>query len=187
MMKTALALALSTTLLAGAAHAATFTDLPGSGYFGGTVFVGAEATITSFGTSLYFGGADSRPDSFCAISGSSCEADMEIAFNYAVDNLSFSTGGFNPGDFVAVSAFDAAEILLGTIDVFSDTFVDFRAFGSISRLFFDDSSTGAGFGYAGFSFEPASVSAVPLPAGGLLILSGLGGLAVFGRKKKKAA
>lgn len=177
---TALALALVGT--AGAASAATLSTGPlGSGLFGATVAVLPEATITSFGDDLFFGGADGRSDSFCAIAGG-CAADMEIAFTAPVSNLTFATGGFGPGDSVLVSAFDEMDDFLGSILVEADTTVDFTAFASIGRLFFDDSSTASGFGYGTFSFD-VGMAPIPVPASLPLLLAGFGALA-FARRRK---
>ena len=178
----AAALALAT---ASASDAATITVSGfSSGYQSNTVAIAPEATITSFGTDLYFGGAYSgEPGSFCAISGFGCEADLEIAFNGVVSSLMFDVGGYNVGDYLDINIFGIGDIFLGTIAVTSDVVgLDLSSFGSITRLFFDDTSTGAGFGYANFSFDQVAAP-VPLPAAGLLLIGALGGLAALRRRK----
>lgn len=158
---------------AGAASAATLSvDALPQGPYGNTVAVLPEATITSFGSDLYFGGADGRPNSFCALSFGSCEADMEIAFAMNVVNLSFSIAGHNSGDMIEVLAYGPSDSLLGSVSAASDTTVDLTAFGVIRRIFIDDRSTGAGYGYDGFRFDQAA--RVPLPASFLLLAAGLG-------------
>ena len=177
----AAALALAT---ASASDAATITVSGfSSGYQSNTVAIAPEATITSFGTDLYFGGAYSDPGSFCAISGFGCEADLEIAFNGVVSNLIFDVGGYDGGDYVDVNIFGVGNALLGSIAITSDVIgLDLSSFGSITRLFFDDSSTGAGVGYANFSFDQVAAP-VPLPAAGFLLIGALGGLAALRRRK----
>lgn len=170
---------------ASASDAATITVTGFSpGYQSNTVAIAPEATITSFGTDLYFGGAyPGEPGSFCAISGFGCAADMEIAFIGVVSNLMFDVGGYQIGDYVDVNIFGISNVFLGTIAVTSDVVgLDLSGFGSITRLLFDDSSTAAGVGYANFSFDQVAAP-VPLPAGGLLLIGALGGLAALRRRK----
>ena len=170
---------------ASASDAATITVTGFSpGYQSNTVAIAPEATITSFGTDLYFGGAYlGEPGSFCAISGFGCAADMEIAFIGVVSNLMFDVGGYQFGDLVNLDVFGIGNALLGSIAITSDvTGLDLSSFGSITRLFFDDSSTGAGVGYANFSFDQVAAP-VPLPAAGFLLIGALGGLAALRRRK----
>ena len=67
--------------------------------------------------------------------------------------------------------------------------VDFSGFESVTGLLFDDNSTSLGAVYLNFSFDPASdgvddPSTVPLPAGGLLLLTALGAAAGLRRRRK---
>lgn len=169
---------------AASAEAATITVSGfGIGFFGSTVAVAPEATITSFGVDLYFGGAYGPPGSFCAV-GVGCAADMDITFVGAVSNLSFDVGGHNPGDFVALSVFGLGNSLLGSVNITGNAVgFDLSGFGTITRLFFDDSSSGAGFGYDNFAF---TVAAVPLPAGLPLMVGGIGALVAVSRRKRNA-
>ena len=177
----AAALALAT---ASASDAATITVSGFSpGYQSNTVAIAPEATITSFGTDLYFGGAYSDVGSFCAINVSVCNADLEIAFNGVVSNLMFDVGGYQSGDYVDINIFGLGNVLLGSIAITSDVVgLDLSSFGSITRLFFDDNSTSAGVGYANFSFDQVAAP-IPLPAAGFLLIGALGGLAALRRRK----
>ena len=173
-----------TLAAASASNAATIT-VTGfvTGYQSSTVAIAPEATITSFGDDLYFGGAYGDLGSFCAINSFSCDADLEIAFNGVVSNLIFDVGGYDGGDYVDVNIFGVGNALLGSIAITSDVIgLDLSSFGLITRLFFDDSSTGAGVGYANFSFDQVAAP-VPLPAAGFLLIGALGGLAALRRRK----
>jgi len=189
-MKKYLLAAMAAGLIAPAASATTLTlDAFGSGFFGNTVAVAPEATLTSFGSNLFFGGAYfGAPGSFCAISGTTCDADLEISFVAPVANLTFDVGGWDPGDFVALSIFGLGDVLSGSLNIVSNIVgLDLSSYGTITRLFFDDSSTAAGIGYANFSFDLARDSApIPLPAAGWLLLGGLGVLAAAKRRRRTA-
>jgi len=76
--------------------------------------------------------------------------------------------------------------------LFSTTFGDrvFQVLGEVRsftiRVSGDAATDGSGddgFGIRSVTIEPSEVSAVPLPAGGLLLLGGLGGLMVLRRRK----
>tara|TARA_R110002124_G_scaffold151060_3_gene317862 strand:- start:607 stop:1248 length:642 start_codon:yes stop_codon:yes gene_type:complete len=77
----------------------------------------------------------------------------------AVDD---DSGGFAGGEFVFQNNGGNAASLLG---------------GSFSTWYIEDTA---------FSFELTPVAAVPLPAGGLLLMGGLGGLALARRRKQRA-
>ena len=169
--------------LAGGSNAATLSlGSFGVGFYGNTVAVAPEATLTSFGTNFFFGGAYLDPGSFCAINGGSCNASLEIAFSTAVSALSFDVGGYDPGDNVSLDIFGLGNVLLGNVGITSNVLgLNLSSFGTITRLMFNDSSSGGGYGYANFRFD--QVAAVPLPAGGLLLIGAIGGLVALRRRK----
>lgn len=166
----------------GSAQAASLnlTSL-GSGFLGTTSVSPAGAVVsTPDGTDL-FRGAGGIANSICAIDGNVCEADLEVDFTSSVENLSFQAGGYNSGDYVQLSIYDPSNALLGTTDINADGVYDLSSYGTIGRLFFDDSSTGAGFVFGNFTFD---VSAnVPLPAGLPLLVAGLGALGMIRRNR----
>jgi hypothetical protein len=151
------------------------------GYQGTTTLTLPEATLTSFGTDFYIGAAGIA-DEVCAINGSNCEADLDISFNNLVSDLSFVTSGWQTGDSVTASIYDASNSLLASIIITSNTFVDFSAYTGISRLFLDDNSTAAGIAYDQFNF-----TTVPVPAAVWLFGSGLMGIIGFSRRKRDIA
>jgi hypothetical protein len=122
-------------------------------------------TITSPFTILVGPGAASQADGFCFLPGS-CDGDGEMLFDSAVSNLTFDVDGWNPGDSVVISAFNGPN-LLGALNATANGNLDFSGFGAITRLVFDDSSTGAGVGYSTFLFDsgatPPPASAAPVP------------------------
>jgi len=187
MMKLFRSLLITATLLSsGAASSATldFTAL-GTGFLGATTAVLPEASITGFGDDIYLG-SRRVSNSICSIQGSNCEADLQIDFTSTVSNLTFRTGGYNFGDSVTASIYDAGNSLLSSVVITSDGLVDFSVFSGISRLFLDDNSSGAGFVYGEFNFDESSISPVPVPAAAWLFGSVALGLVGFARRRKLA-
>jgi len=156
-----------------------------SGAQGSTVLNMGNATVTGFGSDLFV----YRPGDFgefpnwggiCSLRGD-CEHDLEIAFTGAVENLTFQSRFHQAGDQATVFAYNGLT-LLGSVLVNSDADLDFSGFGAITRLFFDDNSSAAGYGWGEFVFD--EVNQVPLPASTLLLITGLAFL--FTRRRVKA-
>ncbi|MFN0102024.1 MAG: PEP-CTERM sorting domain-containing protein [Bryobacteraceae bacterium] len=137
---------------------------------GGTVFVYRPGDFGAFTTS---GG-------LCALSGGSCQTDWRLDFDFGVTNLMFESAFFNPVDFVSVEYFDGATSL-GSIPVAANGTFDLSSVPRITSLVFNDSSTGAGFGFGDFSFDRAG-SAIPEPA--TLLLLGMGLAAIAYRRRR---
>lgn len=179
---------LTAAVIAGVAVSAEAAQLDFTGFSSGlqgtTTLVLPEATVTGEDdtTDLFVGGPFGN--GLCAIVGGVCEGDLQIAFNFDVQNVNFNYGTGNPGDFVEVSGFDADGNLIGSVflDSTSGTaFADLSSLGVLRTLYFDDSSTGAGYGFTGISFDRAA--AVPLPATLPLMAGGLAALAALRRRR----
>lgn len=176
-----LAVALAAAVCASAASADTlnFDALPAGG-LASTVLNLPQATITGAGTDLYnlksfyFVG---QGGAICSLNGSNCEADLTIDFTAPVSGLTFETVGYDSGDSVTIRVY-AGATLLGSDTVTSNRLVDFSAYSGITRVFFDDSSVGAGYGYGKFSFT----AAVPEPQTYALMLAGLATLGWVARR-----
>ncbi|MCA8868159.1 MAG: VPLPA-CTERM sorting domain-containing protein [Rhodobacteraceae bacterium] len=177
--------ALALTVAGSAVSAATIDFVGfGAGTYGSQIVIdGHTITNTSGGQILVGAGAAGEIDGFCSLTPNvySCEADTDITFASVVSNLSFDLDGSNPGDMVTISIYGIANALLGSL-IFTtpDQHIDLSAYGQITRLFFDDNSSGAGYGYSTFQFDTAQV---PLPAGGVLLLTALLGLGAAKRRK----
>ena len=153
----------------------------GSGNLGTATANLPEATITASGNgTTLFVGAAAIDDEICSLDASAfnCEGDLEIDFTSDVNDLEFTVFGFDSGDFVALSVFDGSDGLLTSLNITGNGLIDLSAFTGIGRLFFEDSSTGAGFAYGEFFFNQTQV--VPIPAALPLLLTALAGL--FGLK-----
>lgn len=183
----------SLSLLAGAALVASalssnastldFSAVQG---FQNSPLVLSNATLTSLsgGRILVGPSAALQEDGFCFFSESNntCESDGRIAFGGPVSNLLFDVDGWDPGDFIAISAYLGATFL-GTLNAVANATLDFSGFGALDRLDFDDSSIGAGAGFSTFRFTEGGVGVIPLPPALPLLAAGLLVLGVIGRRR----
>ena len=182
----ATAAAVATLGFAGDSSAATldFTGIDGDQ---GPVLSLPNATLTA-ATGVVFAGAGAAgaADGFCFTNAAvnSCEGDGEISFASTINNLTFDLDGFDPGDDITISAYLGAT-LLGGLNFTANGLADFTSFGTLDRLVFDDNSTGFGFGFSTFAFDEVA-GVVPLPAGMVLMLTGVAGLGFAGRRRKVA-
>ncbi len=172
------------------AHADTldFTEIGATGRLDTELSL-SNAKLKSFGSHLFiFPGdylfADNGLGGVCAIHSYArgCAMDLEISFTNQVKDLVFDATGFDKGDHVTVSAYNADNLVHSMI-ITANKQVDFSAFGMIDRLFFDDDSHANGGLYLDFSFT--TVSAVPLPAALPLFGAALAGIGFLGWKRKK--
>lgn len=194
-------LLLAGALVAGAAsvsHATTldFTVFPG-GLRGATVLHLSQATVTSLGDDFYIGsaymGSDGLaypvPNAVCAVNFDShsygnCDTDFKITFIGDVSNLSFNTFGFVPGDFTRVTAYNSANIAIGTFDITDDGTYGFDSLSGIRWVYFDDSSTQFGGFYANIAFnEETGTVAEPATLG--MMAAGLALLAAMCRRRRQ--
>ncbi len=184
---------LSTVLACASASAATLNfESLSSGNLGTSSAILPEALISGTGTGTilftteYFAGeGGSVCSAFTTPTSTSCTGDLEITFTTAVGQLSLQTIGFDDGDSVTISAY-AGSSLLGSKKVDTDLgVVDFSAFSGVTKLVFEDQSTGSGLAYGKFSFTPLT-SPVPEPAAGLLMVLGVATLGQFARRRQAA-
>lgn len=188
---------LSTVLACASASAATlnFESLS----YGNTGSPSAslpEALISGTGTILYtneyfVGQGGSVCSAFTTPDSTSCTGDLEITFTTAVNQLSLRAIGVDGGDSVTILAYAGSSLLGSQVvsapqdaepDPQQEVVLDFSAFSGVTKLSFEDQSTGSGLAYGKFSFT----SPVPEPATGLLTLLGVAALGQFARRRQAA-
>lgn len=163
---------------------AAVIDFSGVQNFNSNPLVLPEATINNLsgGTVLVGPSAAGQADGFCFLApGFNCQNDGEIVFSTSVTNVILDVDGAQPGDSVLITAFNGATSL-GSLLATTNGTLDFSAFGTITRLFFDDSSTAAGVGYSTITFNQGPNN-VPEPASLAMLAFGLAGLG-FARRRK---
>ena len=187
----AVTILLSTVFACASASAATLNfESLSSGNLGSSSAVLPQAKISGTGTILYtneyfVGQGGSVCSAFTTSTSTSCTGDLQISFTTAVSQLSLEAIGYDNGDNVTISAY-AGNSLLGSRQVDTgDGVVDFSAFSGVTKLVFDDQSTGSGFAYGKFSFNSLT-SPVPEPATGMLMLLGVAALVQFARRRQAA-
>jgi hypothetical protein len=189
MKLTLIASAIVAGLTAGASNAATLDFVAfGAGTYGPSISLpGATITNVAGGNILVGAGAAGQADGFCSLVPGqfNCATDTNLVFDSAVTNLSFDLDGSNTGDNLALSIFGLADVLITTLFFTTpDQHIDLAGLGTITRLFFDDSSSAAGYGYSTFVFD--TTAAVPLPAGLPLLVGGVAALVGLSRRKRRA-
>jgi hypothetical protein len=157
-----------------------------------------EALISGTGTILYtneyfVGQGGSVFSAFTTPDSTSCTGNLQITFTTAVNQLSLRAIGVDGGDSVTISAYAGSSLLGSQVvaapqdaepDPQQEVVVDFSAFSGVTKLSFEDQSTGAGLAYGKFSFTPTSP--VPEPATWLLTLLGVAALGQLARRRQAA-
>lgn len=157
-----------------------------------------EALISGTGTILYtneyfVGQGGSVCSAFTTPDSTSCTGNLQITFTTAVNQLSLRAIGVDGGDSVTISAYAGSSLLGSQVvaapqdaepDPRQEVVVDFSAFSGVTKLSFEDQSTGAGLAYGKFSFTPTSP--VPEPATWLLTLLGVAALGQLARRRQAA-
>lgn len=175
------------TLAAGAAQATVLT-------FDSTADCSTpEVTITAGSAAGACSGTSSGPGGSAMLVRSSARGDSfwTATFSSLMGGISVDLGDFNADeDRLFVSAFDALDALLETVTL--DISASDRTMHTLSltatnvaKITFGitgDLGTGSGIYADNLTFSSA-MSPIPLPAGGLLILTGLGGLALMRRRR----
>jgi hypothetical protein len=113
-----------------------------------------------------------------------CTGDGFILFNKEVKNLNFNAAFADVGDSATIFAYNGLSVV-GSKSLTHESGNATVDFGNtkITALFLDSTSTEAAEGYAYTAFN---FSVVPLPAGGVFLLTGLGAFAIARRRKGKA-
>jgi hypothetical protein len=152
-----LSLAISALLAAGSAGADTidFTQLAGGDLGPGPITVDGvtfKPDHNMFNYSEYI-----FPDSggsVCSLDpvAYNCQNDMSVSFNGKVKRLSLASGAYDAGDSLTISVYRGKK-LLGSTAVTSDGPINLRSFGRVTKLVFDDNSSGAGYAFGNFKFK----------------------------------
>jgi len=182
------AILISTSLSAGAI---SLNFAPVQGNNGPTLLLPeVEINALSTGSTVLVGpSAAGETDGFCFLSSTdTCASLGEMIFTSPVNNLSFDIDLFAPGGDALEIFINNGTAFLGSIIVTASGNLDLSGFGTLTQLFFNDTSSGDGAGFSTFSFNSTNLSVVPLPASLPLYGTGLALLGFLGwRKKRKAA
>jgi hypothetical protein len=183
-----------------------FTELDAQGVnpynTGRTELTLSNAKISTTSSELYYapsGGFLEANDlgSISAFGNVSVAGNLEILFDGPVENLKFGTFGWSSSpngthDRYRFTAFNGSNLVYDrTLDYVNDLLgitlaLDLSSFGHITRLVFDPTNSWDGIVFNDFSFGTVPVSAVPLPMAFPLFAAALGGLGLFGWRRKKS-
>ena len=125
----------------------------------GVTFVGA---IGIYNTSDFF--FPNNGGSICSFNAANfdCQNDMTVKFNAKVKRVKFRAASYDDGDSVTITVYRGNRNL-GNVVVNANGPINLRSFRGVTRLEFDDFSTGAGFSFGAFHFRPVVAPAAPAP------------------------
>jgi hypothetical protein len=158
-----LSFAVAALLAAGSAGADTidFTQLPDGDMGSGAVTVDGvtfkgEQNLYNYSAAAFVG----EGGGICSLDpiDYNCQNDMTVKFNGKVKKLSLASAAYDTGDSVTISAYRGKKFV-GSTTVSSDGAINLAGLGRITKLEFDDNSTGAGLAFGKFKFRRLSTTA----------------------------